>query len=232
MTRAMVVGFGAMVGLLISGQALLGSHGHGGGSHPASGGSHAAKESHAPPKHSGGKPAQHPTPKLTPKAEHKPSTKPKANEPNKQEHTHSSRPSVEAAPNRSNAVGSGSNGQSQTAKQNATTHQDQHHHHLGWHHERWWHGHHHVWSEEGYWVDAGTGLPVATVDGGVAGGGVADVGGPSPAPAAPSAGGRKVQFSVDPSELESFDAAAQAADMTRAEWMRARLNDAVRKELK
>ena len=51
--------------------------------------------------------------------------------------------------------------------------------------------------------------------------------------AAPAPSGRpQVQFSVDPSELDSYDAAARAAGMSRAEWIRNRLSAAADRELK
>jgi hypothetical protein len=53
------------------------------------------------------------------------------------------------------------------------------------------------------------------------------------APSSPVATRRpQIQFSVDPSECDSYDAAAAAAGVSRAEWIRSRLNDAARRELK
>jgi len=222
MTRALLLGVGAVVGLLMSGQTpSLGGHGHGGASHPV-------KE---PPKHSGSKPAPHSPPKSPPKAPAKPQNKPKTDDLHKQgpSHpqglSHSPKPGLDSA-KVPNAIGSSSTTHSQTTKNDTTTHHDDHH---GWHHDRWWHGHHHIWSEEGYWVDAATGQPVVTTDGAVAADGVD---GGAPAPAAPIRGGRQVQFSVAPSECEAYDAAAQAAGMSRADWIRARLHEVVSKELK
>ena len=53
------------------------------------------------------------------------------------------------------------------------------------------------------------------------------------APSSPVLTGRpQIQFSVASSERDSYDAAAQAAGVSRTEWIRSRLNDAVRRELK
>ena len=84
------------------------------------------------------------------------------------------------------------------------------------------------------------------MDGVVVGGGVATDGTPgvvtagdgAAAPvaadvAAPVPSGRpQIQFSVDPSEIDSYDAAARAAGMSREEWIRNRLNAAAGREMK
>ncbi|HET6329048.1 MAG TPA: hypothetical protein VFG04_30470 [Planctomycetaceae bacterium] len=181
-----------------------------------------------PPAKPQAKPSQKPLPK--------PQIKPKDNNAK----SHKPDPGKSTAHlNRPNAVGSGSKTHQQTTNDGKTTHHEEHHHHE-WHHDRWWHGHHHVWSTEGYWVDATTGLPVVAADAGVAavgsdGGatGPAPIGSVGDGPAGGSVAGRpQVHFSVDSSQLDSYDAAAQAAGMSRAEWIRSRLDAAVGKELK
>ena len=217
MKRCWLLGIGAILVLLVLNQALsFGGHGHAGGSHPA-------KEGHEAPKHSGGKPA----PKPSPKPQAKPQGKPKSNDSHKQAPGKSRSLPHESNLNRPNSIGSSSNAHEQSTKNDKTTHQEHH----GWHHDRWWHGHHHLWSEEGFWVDAATGLPVVAGDGGVPGS-VVDGAGPSPTSGAAIAGCPQIHFSVDSEERESYDAAARAAGMSRAEWIRNRLNAAVSKELR
>jgi hypothetical protein len=55
---------------------------------------------------------------------------------------------------------------------------------------------------------------------------VPNVGGTRPS------GRPQIQFSVAPSERDSYDTAAQAAGMSRSEWIRTRLNAAAGRELK
>src|SRR5262249_20096976 len=138
-----------------------------------------------------------------------------------------------AHPNRPNAAGSVAKAHPQTSKDDKSTHHDSHHHHdhHEWHHDRWWHGHHHVWSEEGYWVDAATGAPVAAGDGAVAAV-EPDAVVTGSAPGAAVANRPQIHFSVDPSERNAYDAAAQAVGMSRADWIRSRLNAALDNELK
>ncbi len=238
MKRAWLVGVVGLVGVVLLDQPRsFGGHGR------HAGGSHAVKESHPAPKHSGGKPAPHPAPKPPAKPQGKPSLKPlpKPQIKPKDNHANSHKPDAgksSAHLNRPNAVGSGSKTQPPNTNDNKTTHHEEHHHHE-WHHDRWWHGHHHVWSSEGFWVDATTGAPVVAADGAVAATG--SDGGPTGSALVSSAGGPtggsvagrpQVHFSVDPSQLDSYDAAAQAAGMSRAEWIRSRLDAAVGKELK
>jgi hypothetical protein len=96
-------------------------------------------------------------------------------------------------------------------------------------HERFVHGHRQFWSEEGYWVDGTTGLPIP------AGPGAADFAAepsaPNMVPAAVS-GRPQIHFSVDSSERDTYDTAAQAAGVSRVEWIRSRLNAAAGRELK
>jgi hypothetical protein len=225
MKRCWLLGIGAILVLLVLDAApSLGGHGHAGGSHPA-------KEGHEAPKHSGGKPAPNPSSKPHGKQPAKPQGKSNGNDSHKHEPGKSKSLPRESNLNRPNSVGSTSNTHEQLTKNDKRTHHDLHHEHHGWHRDRWWHGHHHIWSEEGYWVDAGTGLPVVAGDAGVPGGGV-DGAAPSPTPGAASAGRPQIHFSVDAEERESYDAAAQSAGMSRTEWIRSRLNAAVSKELK
>jgi hypothetical protein len=101
------------------------------------------------------------------------------------------------------------------------------------HHHR--HDHHDHWDHE--WVGGVVVGDGVAVDGGVAPVTIGD-GVPAQAVVAgdvapPVGSGRpQIQFSVDPSELDSYDAAARAAGMTRSEWIRSRLNAAVSQESK
>jgi hypothetical protein len=224
-----LMGFGVILGLLVDPALSLGVHGH-------AGGSHAAKASHEAPKHSSGKPAPHQAPKPSPKASSKPQLKSPPKPPGKPKDSHShkqdlGKPSSQHESNqtRPNAVGSGSAAQEQAAKNDKTHHDSHHREHHGWHHDRWWHGHHHIWSEEGYWVDATSGLPVVAADAAVPADGSDGV--VAASPSAGVAGRPRIHFSVDPSERETYDAAAQAAGTSRAEWIRSRLNAAVHQEL-
>jgi hypothetical protein len=106
-------------------------------------------------------------------------------------------------------------------------HHDDHHHHDAHHHE---HGDH-EWVggtviENGAAVDETPGVAVTGTDGVPAAAVVPDV-----APTG-SAGRPQIQFSVDPAERDSYEAAAQAAGMSRSEWIRTRLNAAAGRELK
>jgi hypothetical protein len=207
MKRAWLLGVESLLAIALLIQPSFGGHGgHGGGAHPA-------KAAHEPPKHAGGKPAPHPASKPPakpqPKQLPKPQVKPKEANAHKPEPGKSTASHQGADLNRSKAIGSVSKNQHQTTKDDKTEHHDGHHRH--WQHDRWWHGHHHVWSEEGYWVDAATGAPVVAADGGAPTGGLDD------SPAGPTSGSA---------------AAAQAAGMSRAEWIRSRLDAAVAKELK
>jgi hypothetical protein len=225
MKRCWLLGFGAISVLLVIDPAPgFGGHGHTRGSHPA-------KEGHEAPKHSGGKPAPKPSSKPQGKQPAKPQGKPKGNDSHKQEPGKSRSLPHESNLNRPTSAGSSSNAHEQSTKNDKTKHHDSRHEHHGWHHDRWWHGHHHIWSEEGYWVDAGTGLPVVAGDVGVPGDGI-DGTAASPTPGNASAGRPQIHFNVEAEERESYDAAAQAAGVSRAEWIRSRLNAAVSKELK
>jgi hypothetical protein len=237
MKRVWLLGAGAMLSLLVLEPArIFAGHGH-------TGGWRAVKETHEAPKHSSGKPAPHSAAKPPSKSQAKPQAKPhlkqlpkpqvkpKETTSHKQELGRSTASQHESSLHKSDVAGSVAKTRQTTHDAN-TTHHDGHH---GWHHDRWWHGHHHVWSEEGYWVDATTGLPVVTTDGGgpVATAGIAADG----LVAGPTSGGTgtgrpQIHFSVDSSERDSYDAAAQAAGMSRAEWIRNRLNMAISKELK
>jgi hypothetical protein len=106
-------------------------------------------------------------------------------------------------------------------------HHDDHHHHDAHHHE---HGDH-EWVGgtvigNGVSVDGTPGVAVTGSDGVPAAAVVPDV-----APTGP-AGRPQIQFSVDPAERDSYEAAAQAAGMSRSEWIRTRLNAAAGRELK
>jgi hypothetical protein len=222
MKRAWLLGLGAgaAMGLMAVGQVpALAGHGHGGSSHPV-------KDSH---ESKGSKPAPHSGPKPQPKHESKPQTKsqpkhdskPKENNLHKQP-SHSTANEHQSNAERPNAISSTT---TNNTTHNETTHHDDHH--FG-HHERFWHGHHLFWSGTA-WVD-GSGQPFAAADlvppVEVGGGSVA-----APMIGAPL-GGAPIQFSVDPSESQAYDRAAQAAGVSRAEWIRSRLNSAVQRELK
>jgi hypothetical protein len=227
-----LLGIGMLSLLVLDQSRSFGSHGH-------AGGTHAAKETHEPPKHSSGKSAPHSGSKPSPKSQAKPQPKslPTPHGKPKDSNTHKpelgkSGPQHESNLKRPNAIGSSSKTHEQTTKDDKTTHHDAHHdEHHGWHHDRWWHGHHHIWSAEGYWVDAATGQPVVAGDAAVPAGGV-DGTVTSPTAGAAGAGRPQIHFSVDDSERDSYDAAAQAAGVSRAEWIRGRLNAAVHQELK
>lgn len=208
-------------------QALAG-HGHGG-----AGKSKVSKPSHEAPKHAGGKPAPHAAPKPPSKPHANPPQKPAPtphaqpnnNAPSSHGHDHKSTPPQHGSnPAKPNVFGS--NDAPKAKDDKAHEHHDRHH----WHHDRWWHGHHQYWSEEGFWVDGATGQPVVAAEiAGPGDGSEIPVAGPMPAAVGT---GPQIHFSVDPSERDAYDAAAQAAGMSRAEWIRSRLNEAVRKELK
>jgi|HubBroStandDraft_6_1064221.scaffolds.fasta_scaffold301794_2 hypothetical protein len=232
MQRAWLCGIAGLMGvLLIDSPMSFGGHGgHGGGSH-------SVKAGHEGSKHSGGKPAPHAAPKPTAKPTAKPQSKPalkplpKPQMTPKENHAHKPEAGKsKAKPNRTNPSGSVAKTHPPTTKDDKPTHHDGHHHHdhHEWHHDRWWHGHHHVWSEEGYWVDATTGAPVAADDGAVGTDAVVT----GSAPGAVAANRPQIHFSVDPSERNAYDAAAQAAGMSRADWIRSRLNAALDNELK
>jgi hypothetical protein len=228
MKSSWLMGFGVILGLqLLDPTAGFGGHGH-------ARGSHAAKASHEAPKHSSGKPALHPAPKPSPKALSKPQLKSPPKPPGKPKGSHSHKPDLgkPSPQHESNHTrpGSGSAAQEQAAKNDKTHHNSHQREHHGWHHDRWWRGHHHIWSEEGYWVDAATGLPVVAADAAVPADGSDGV--VAASPSADVAGRPQIHFSVDPSERETYDAAAEAAGISRAEWIRSRLNTAVHQELK
>jgi hypothetical protein len=201
-------------GVLAGGTVCFGGHGHA-STHPAA--SHPTAH-HEAPKKTGAKPAHHPAPKPSEHAPHKQAGgKPSAAKPlSPEEH-------------KPNALLSGSKAHDKTHEQ----HHDEHHHDD--HH----HDHHH-WHEGHEWVggvDVENGSVGASVDGAagivVPAGGVAgaaavvpDVGGAVPS------GRPQIHFSVAPSERDSYDTAAQAAGMSRSEWIRARLNAAAGRELK
>jgi hypothetical protein len=210
MKRAWLLGIGAALSCLL----LDPSRGVSGHPHAA------AKESHEAPKHTGGKPPQHAAPKPQNKPLPKAQGKSQENRAHQSESNKSTGTKHQSNPNQPNANGSVAKNHHPNA--NGTTNHHGHHHE--WHHDRWWHGHHHIWSEEGYWVDAGTGLPVVAADAGPA---VVATGGTSGASGLP-----QVHFSVDPSQREAYDAAAQAAGMSRADWIRSRLDAALGSELK
>jgi hypothetical protein len=228
MKRAWLLASGAVLSLLVLERApAFGGHGHGGGK------AHASKPAHEAPKHSGGKPAPHPAPKPQAKPHanppHKPAPRPHGESNNTAQSSHApdhKAPSQHGSnPAKPNAVGSNTSPKTKDEKTH-NEHHDEHH----WHHERWWHGHHQYWSEDGFWVDGVTGQPVAAADLAVP---VAGAEGPLAGATPTSIATRpQIQFSVDPSERDSYDAAAQAAGTSRAEWIRSRLNDAARKELK
>jgi outer membrane biosynthesis protein TonB len=222
------------MGLMTAGQLpALAGHGHGGSSHPAKE-SHESKGSkpapHAAPKHES-KPQSKPQPKheSKPQPKHEPKAQSK-HEPKPQENNlhkppgHSlanEHPSNVEHPNVISATTA-----SKTATSQTTTNNNQHN--FSHHHERFWHGHHLWWSGTA-WVD-GSGQPyvaadlVPPVDGG----------GPVAAPmsVAPVVGGPQIQFSVDPAESQAYDRAADAAGVSRNEWIRSRLNSAAHQELK
>jgi hypothetical protein len=233
MKRAWLMGVGAWAGAVLGLMVIDQTEGYAGHGH--SGGTHAAKETHEAPKHNS-KPAPHPAPKPQSKSPSKPQSKapkplPKPSVHN-QEHSHSNAAEHSSNLKHPNAITSNPNNQKTT--KNETTHHDEHHdgHHHHWHHERDWHGHHLYWSGSS-WVDVANGQPVVAADltppVEAAGAPLMDVGA-SPAPV--GAGRPQVQFNVDSSERDSYDAAAQAAGMTREDWIRSRLNSAAHNELR
>jgi hypothetical protein len=235
MKRAWLLGMGAWAGAALGLMAIGQTEGYAGHGH--SGGTHAAKETHEAPKHNS-KPAPHPAPKSQSKSPSKPQSKapkplPKPSVHNP-EHSHSNSAEHSSNPKHPNAITSNPNNQKTT--KNETAHHDEHHddHHHHWHHERHWHGHHLYWSGSS-WVDAASGQPVVAADltppVEAAGAPLMDVGA-SPAPVAVGSGRPQIQFSVDSSERDSYEAAAQAAGMSREEWMRSRLNSAAHNELR
>ncbi len=150
-----------------------------------------------------------------------------------QEHSHSNAAEHSSNLKHRNAITSNANNQKTT--KNETSHHGEHHDdHHHWDHERHWHGHHLYWSGSS-WVDVANGQPVVAADltppVEASGAPLMDVGA-SPAPVAVGAGRPQIQFNVDSSERDSYDAAAQAAGMTREEWMRSRLNSAAHYELR
>ena len=100
-----------------------------------------------------------------------------------------------------------------------------HHHHDVHHHERG----DHEWVggtvvENGVSVDGTPGVAITGNDGVPSAAVVPSV--------APTENRPQIQFSVDPAERDSYEAAAQAAGMSRSEWIRTRLNAAAGRELK
>jgi len=208
-------------GVLLGGTASFGGHAHAshGSTHLAA--SHDPKAHHEAPKHSGGKPAHHAAPKSE--------AKPKEHDPHKHSTDNPGAPKQPAGKSKEmsheehkpNGLASGSRSQEKS---------HEHHHEL--HHHR--HGGH-EWdggvdiengSSGGSGSDGTTGLVVPGDDGT---GATAVV----PALAGPGLSNRRqIQFSVGPSERDSYEAAARAAGMSRAEWIRSRLNAAVGRESK
>jgi hypothetical protein len=192
-------------GVLAGGTACFGGHGHA-STHPAA-------AHHEAPKKSGAKPAHHPAPKPSEHAPHKEAGgKPgAAKQLSHEEHKPNS---LLAGP--------------KTHDKSHEQHHDDHHHD---HH----HGHgDHEWvggvdvenGSVGASVDGAAGVVVPAGDGAGAAAVVPNVGGIGPS------GLRQIQFSVAPSERDSYDTAAQAAGMSRSEWIRTRLNAAAGRELK
>jgi hypothetical protein len=123
------------------------------------------------------------------------------------------------------------------AHKTASAHSDHdrdHHHEHDHHNHDYHHDHHDHWDHG--WVDGVVVGGSVTTDGSagvVTGDGTAAPAAMAADVAGPAVSGRpQVQFSVDPRELDSYDAAARAAGMTRAEWIRNRLNAAAGLELK
>ncbi len=196
-----------------------GSTGYCGHGHSSHGSTHAAsthpKPPHPAPKHSGGKPNN-------PKSEAKP------------HETHKSGPAKPTAkPQVAHPKERGSNTMAGGSKSSDKSHDQNHdHHHEHDHHHDHHHGHgDHVWVG-GVEVDGAT-----VTDGSV--GGVAPVDGTvAPAMVVPDVAapvtslGPQIQFSVDPQVRDAYDAAARAAGMSRADWIRSRLNAAIQQESK
>ncbi len=235
MKRGWLLGIGAMLSFVMLDQTRgFGGHGH-------AGTKHVAKEKHEAPKHSGGKPAPHAAPKPPSKPPAKPQSKPAAKpqlkklpKPEvkpKENNSHNHEPGKSATSqhksndSRPGVLASGSKNQQQTAKDGKTHHDSHHDGHHEWHHDRVWHGHHQYWSEEGSWVDGTPGQPVAG-DGTVPAAAVDGVATGSTLGAA-VVGRPQIHFNVDSTERDAYDAAAQAAGMSRAEWIRSRLNAAL-----
>jgi hypothetical protein len=196
-----------------------GSAGYCGHGHSSHSSTHAAsthpKPSHPAPKHSGGKPNN-------PKSEAKP----------KPHETHKSGPAKPTAkPQAAHPKERGSNTMAGGPKSNDKTHDHDHHHEHEHHHDHH-HGHgDHVWvggvEVDGATVTDGSVGGVAPVDGTVAPAMIVPDG------AAPVASlGRQILFSVGPQERDAYDAAARAAGMSRADWIRSRLNAAIQQESK
>jgi outer membrane biosynthesis protein TonB len=238
---------GAVMGLMTAGQLpAVAGHGHGGSSHPAKE-SHESKGSkpapHPAPKHES-KPQSKPQPKHEPKAQPKHDPKSQSKHESKPKENNLYRPPGHSLANehpsnvqRPNAVVSSTTASKSTSN-STTTHHDEHHDGHHFHHERFWHGHHLWWSGTA-WVD-GAGQPYVAADlvppvevgGGPGSGAVAAPMSVAPMSVAPVAGGPQIQFSVDPSETQAYDRAAQAAGVSRNEWIRSRLNSAAQQELK
>jgi hypothetical protein len=196
-----------VVYVVAGGSAALG-HGHG-STHPAA--SHPPAAHHSAPK-SGAKPNAEKHSAGKPKEPHHDEKKPKgvasAAKPHDKSHEHHDE-------------------HHHDEHRHDEHHHDDHHHHDAHHHE---HGDH-EWVggtviENGAAVDGAPGAAVTGNDGVPAAAVVPDV-----APTG-SAGRPQIQFSVDPAERDSYEAAAQAAGMSRSEWIRTRLNAAAGRELK
>jgi hypothetical protein len=227
----------SLVGLIGLGETrTFGGHGHGTTSHA----SHTPKSHKEGSKKSGGKPSAHPAGGHQPPKSH-----PKPKDSKSEMHESAKAGNAQGKPGnpKGNADaskhvakdGKGASQKDQLAHPNAMTtgsvsaQTSLTHSTHEFHHDRWVHGHHHIWSADGYWVDAATGLPVATDPGAPADGSAATV----PAAAATAVSGRpQIHFSVDPAERDSYDVAAQNAGMSRGEWIRSRLDAAIQQELR
>lgn len=201
--------------------ASTGFAGHARTTHAAT--SHPSKSHHEAPKHPGGKPAHHAAPetKATPKGH--PSHKSAAG---------NSGTGKQAA-GKSNGPGPSehkSSGLVAGSKPHDKSHEHDHEHHDHHHHHRHWNGH--EWVDG---VDVEGGVVGGSLTGGTSGSVVPGDPGVVVAPSIVGSGvpGRpQIQFSVDPSERDSYEAAANAAGMSRSEWIRSRLNAAAGRELK
>ena len=119
-------------------------------------------------------------------------------------------------------------------------HDKSHEHHDDHHHDDHDHHHHDVHHHEHgdhEWVGGTVVESGVSVDGTPGGAITGNDGAPSAAvvpSVAPTgmANRPQIQFSVDPAERDSYEAAAQAAGMSRSEWIRTRLNAAAGRELK
>jgi hypothetical protein len=237
MKRAFVMGLSVVLVSFVTGRtSSLAGHGHGGGAHGNGhgGASHKTQTVHEAPKHSN-KSAQHPS-KPAPKPQGKPAGKPhpKPASPQGAHKNNNEHKNAAGKPGEHSAhpaeKGLSASGSQEKHHDDGKHHEHKHHEHHEHHHDRWVNGHRHYWSEQGFWVDATTGLPVPDAAVGVPVDG-SDPGVPTPSgPVAP--GRRQVFFNIQPSDLDSYDAAAAAAGITRDEWIRSRLNEAVRRELK